>query len=629
MPGIFGLVEISREPIANRRHELVDAVRRMAAAMLLDERCTIATILEPELGVCAGRVGLGPSLEWAPDAVHGDLMLLTAGEPRTGAPSEALSTLRMACSGSGSRELIAAYLRDGERALCGVGGAFAGILVDRRRRSCVLFNDRYGMERLFVHRDGPRTYFASEAKAILAVASGTRAFDQRGLTELLACGATLGDRSLYRGIEVLPGATVVRFDASGVERARYFESAAWESEEPVSNREFVEAFSSSLRCAVRDAIHRPVRAGISLTAGLDSRMIMSSLAEPPESVPCYTFGSMYRESLDVVGGREVAGRCRQPHQVLVLGAAFLQEFQRNFEAAVYTSDGYLGLSGAAELYVNRLARSIAPARITGNWGGEVLRGVRAFKWRRPRGNFLGPELRRSIEDPPAAFSAPEVIHPVSFALFQQVPMQGYGRYAIERSQVMMRAPFLDLDVVRWAYRAPAAVRESLDTAIAVIGDRHDLLETPTDFGLLGRGPSAARLLRRVWRRGLARAEYATSHGAPHWVARIGARLPASMLEYRFLGHHKFQHFRVWLRRELAGYAREVLLGECGGALASWFDLARVRVMLDEHVAGRANYTEELDQLMTLAVAHRVLLNIDSAASPALVAPAACATCVVS
>ena len=88
----------------------------------------------------------------------------------------------------------------------------------------------------------------------------------------------------------------------------------------------------------------------------------------PGEVPCYTFGSMYRETLDVSVGREVAARCHQPHQVLELDAGFVDGIRTVLPEAVFISDGYLGMSGAAELYLNRKARSIASARITGNWG---------------------------------------------------------------------------------------------------------------------------------------------------------------------------------------------------------------------------------------------------------------------
>jgi hypothetical protein len=198
-------------------------------------------------------------------------------------------------------------------------------------------------------------------------------------------------------------------------------------------------------------------------------------------------------------------------------------------------------------------------------------------------------------------------NPLSAALFQQMPLQGYGRYAIERSQVATRTPFLAPEVIDCLYRAPANVRESRGLAAAVIGRRPELLTIPTDLGLLG----TASRLRHASRRVLIKAEYLTSHGAPHWLARLSAQLPQSMIESRFLGVDKFQHFRFWTRRDLAPWLRRTLTTAADSSLNTWFDMRRVRTMAEDHIAGRANYLDELDQVATLAVAEKVLFTASS------------------
>ena len=50
---------------------------------------------------------------------------------------------------------------------------------------------------------------------------------------------------------------------------------------------------------------------MSLTGGLDTRMIMACRKPDPGSLPCYTFGSMFRENQDVRVARRVA-RSLQP-----------------------------------------------------------------------------------------------------------------------------------------------------------------------------------------------------------------------------------------------------------------------------------------------------------------------------
>jgi len=62
-------------------------------------------------------------------------------------------------------------------------------------------------------------------------------------------------------------------------------------------------------------------------------------------------------------------------------------------------------------------------------------------------------------------------HPLSFALFEQLPHQGYGRYAVERSQVLMRSPFLANSVVTALYQAPPETRTSIDTVMQILRRR--------------------------------------------------------------------------------------------------------------------------------------------------------------
>jgi asparagine synthase (glutamine-hydrolysing) len=412
---------------------------------------------------------------------------------------------------------------------------------------------------------------------------------------------------LFKSIEVLPGGTVMSFTAGAdARRHAYFDRARLETSEPVPEERFLDGFCASLKSAVNDAVAIGGGTAVSLTGGLDSRMIMACLDALPGTVPCYTFGSMYRETLDVTIGREVAAACAQPYAVLELGREFLRAFDKTLEKAVVVSDGYLGVSGAAELYVNRAARAIAPGRMTGNWGGELLRGVRAFKYRPPGGAFLSEELRQHLQRSAALFASTSEVPALSFTLFHQAPDQGYGRYAIERSQVVMRSPFLDNHVVEWLYRAPASSSAAAGRSVAVIeAQRPALLAIPTDQGHLGTAGRPAAAARRLARRLVSKAEYLTGQGAPQWLARMSA--PGSLIERQFRGRNKFQHFRLWFRSDLSELVRETLLDDRQSDLRAWFPGHMVERIVEDHVKGRANYTDEIDKLLTVAITNRRLL----------------------
>lgn len=584
MPGIFGVIDSAPVKSVRHRRELIGIVDTMSMAMRYEPLYEETRFTFDALGAYVGRVGFQQASEQPNDGTTDTVRTLTTGDH------------------AGDATHI--YERFGERGLMRLCGISAGFIADQTQRRCVLFTDRYGRERLFVHRHGSRTLFSSEAKAILAAAPETRSFDLEGLAEWIACGCTLGQQSLFRNIHICEAGTALVVDASGLTRHRYFDQAEFEQLEPVSEGEFLDGLSASLQTAVNTAARTAPRVAISLTGGLDSRMIMASLDATAGTVPCYTFGSMYRTTADVAVGKQVASRCDQPHQVVALDTPFLLDIRGNLNHAVYVSDGYLGLSGAAELYLNRQARSIAPARITGNWGGELMRGVRAFKYEMPKGQFIDDSLTTAISRSAGAFFKTNT-HPLSAALFHQIPLQGFGRHAIERSQLSIRTPFLADDVVKWLYRQPESLRGSLLSATTVIGRRPHLLRIPTDRGLLGRGPVFGR---RLSRRALIKAEYLTSHGAPDCLVKLAARLPQSMLETRFLGVDKFQHFRFWIRRELTAFVRDTLAPDATGDLRTLLDMRKVARMVDDHIAGRANFTNEIDKVLTLAVAQRTLFR---------------------
>ena len=77
----------------------------------------------------------------------------------------------------------------------------------------------------------------------------------------------------------------------------------------------------------------------------------------------------------------------------------MREFPQYMEEAVIRSSGYLGMSGAAELFLNRQARAVSPIRLTGNYGSELLREARAFKGKLPDwvvGSTRQPALRQAV-----------------------------------------------------------------------------------------------------------------------------------------------------------------------------------------------------------------------------------------
>src|SRR5207245_11665687 len=89
---------------------------------------------------------------------------------------------------------------------------------------------------------------------------------------------------------------------------------------------------------------------------------------------------------------------------ILVGAEFLSQFRDLAEKAVYISDGTMDVTGAIDLYVQSFARQIAPVRVSGVCGGEILRRLVMFKPDPPQDGVFHPDLERSFRDAAASFA---------------------------------------------------------------------------------------------------------------------------------------------------------------------------------------------------------------------------------
>src|SRR5262249_17481425 len=83
-------------------------------------------------------------------------------------------------------DLLSLYEEKGQSFLRDINGWFAGVLIDRRENTILLFNDRFGMERIYFNECSESFAFASEAKALLSVRPETRQLDSAAVGQFVA-----------------------------------------------------------------------------------------------------------------------------------------------------------------------------------------------------------------------------------------------------------------------------------------------------------------------------------------------------------------------------------------------------------------------------------------------------------
>lgn len=519
----------------------------------------------------------------------------TPGSPRHSWPSQAT--------------LADNFEAQGVAALAELNGAFSGLVIDLRDQTVTLFNDRYGLSRIYYHDAAAGFFFASEAKALLAALPHLRQLSPRGLAEWFAVGCVLQNRSLFHGVSLLPPASAWKFRRDGrVEKHCYFDRRTWESLPTLSASEYNERLCDVFARLGRRYIGDPSRTALSLTGGLDSRAVLAWAGADAAALPSYTFGGPYRDCADVVIARRLARLCRMPHTTIQVGRDFFTGFNQLAEQSVYLSDGTMDASGAVELHVNDQARAIAPVRLTGNYGSEILRSHVAFRPGRLDRSLFTPDFNALIDEAGETYRSEAVGHRLSFIAFKQVPWHHHSRFSLEKSRLTPRSPFLDHELVALAYQAPVELRTSPQPLLNLIARGNPRLSAvATDRALRVQRSTVVSRFAHSWQEFTAKAEYAYDYGMPRWLARADRVMTPLHLERLFLGRHKFYHFRVWYRDQLRESVRQQV-GAAGQTAPFCYRSGAAQRVAEEHLSGAANRTLELHKLLGVQLIERLLLR---------------------
>lgn len=606
MPGIVGLV--TKRPRQWAEPQLL----RMVEALRHEAFYVTGTWIDESLGAYVGWIAReGSSCQRMPITDEtGNVTLIFSGDEYSGSSVATGSKERGNSSDErGATHLLNVYEEDSNFPI-NLNGLFHGFVADRRRGTAALFNDRYGMHRICYHQSNDGFYFAAEAKAILAAIPGLRNADLQSLGEVVACSCVLGDRTIFKDIQVLPAASSWTFRGGALKKKRtYFRTCEWETQQELEPENYYqqlrEVFSRRLPLYFSDQ----ERTAMTLTGGMDTRMIMAWYKAAPGSLPCYTFGGTYRNCHDVTIARRVAEVCRQPHQVIPIGPEFLSKFPHYAERSVYLTEGGVDVYRASDLFLSEKARAIAPAKVVGTYGSEIIRRAVMFKAMRPPAGLFTQEFLPYVERADKTYTDLRREHPLTFAAFRQSPWYHQGILALESTQLSVRSPYLDNDFVRTVYRAPKSdTLEKGDLRLRLIRDGNPTLgKIPTDRGIGGNRANPISALAHGFMEFTFKAEYAYDYGMPSWMSRLDHSVSALHLERVFLGRHKTSHFRVWYRDQLSAYVRDMLLDR-KTLSRPYLESKSVEAIVCGHTKGGLNHTSAIHKLLTLELIHRLFLD---------------------
>ncbi len=232
-------------------------------------------------------------------------------------------------TGSDTEVLLQLYAHFGDGCLDRLNGDFAFAIWDERQRRMLIARDRMGVRPLFYTQRGGAFYFASEAKALLAVPGIEAELDPIALDQIFTLWCPIAPRTVFKGIsELEPGAALILQD--GRVRTKHY----WQLTYPdladlrpqEDHREREEELRSLLLDATRLRMRADVPVGSYLSGGLDSSLI-AALAAPmaPDGINTFSVAFETAEHDESMFQRQVAEALGTHHRSITCGSSAIAE----------------------------------------------------------------------------------------------------------------------------------------------------------------------------------------------------------------------------------------------------------------------------------------------------------------
>jgi asparagine synthase (glutamine-hydrolysing) len=226
---------------------------------------------------------------------------------------------------SDTEVILHLYEEHGTGLLEHLRGMFAFALWDRRQRRLLLVRDRIGIKPLYYLTEPGRLAFASELRALRALAAQSLEIDPQSVYDFFGFRYVPAPNTFYRNVsKLLPGYFLVA-DSGGIRQERYWDLPG-EDEKPLAAEDYAAQVLETLRESVRLRLVADVPLGVFLSGGVDSTAIVAMMSDLGVR-PLRTFSVGFEEKhfSELPYARRVAARFGTEHTEEVLLARDLAD----------------------------------------------------------------------------------------------------------------------------------------------------------------------------------------------------------------------------------------------------------------------------------------------------------------
>jgi asparagine synthase (glutamine-hydrolysing) len=521
---------------------------------------------------------------------------------------------------TGAELVLRLYEEFGESFAVKLNGAFAVAIWDGRARKLLLVNDRLGLFPTYYARVNDDFIFASGVRALLAEPALSRSVDAVGVTQFVVHDHLLDDRTLLSAARLLPQASILTFHQNQLQIRPYWTLRYPEHYNERPEADYVEQFVHYLRQAVGRQQPNNKPAGVLLSGGLDSRILLALLGDGiAGDLHTFTFGIPGCD--DALIAREVAAKVGTRHHFFELKSDWLLKLAGE---AVRVTDGLGNIVNLHVLATLRNEAQHAQVMYKGFMGDALLgfalkrqmwadydsgtryrihRGVHTQQgvinydrveqgklfteaFQKEVGDALFQTYRDGMDRAGVSQLANQRLY---FDLTQRVPRMTIKGVEAARSQAIVRLPFCDNDLLDFVLTVPPGfLFERYLVKEAIIRNYPQLAQIP----VAGYGRPLTSCARDILIQSKHLLSWHLKNLGLGWMN--GSR------------RHPYKDYDNWFRNGLRKWVEDVVLSP-SALERGYFRPDYVRQLVAEHMAG-TNHSVRLGGLVTLELWHRQFLN---------------------
>jgi asparagine synthase (glutamine-hydrolysing) len=373
VPGLLGVIGGRESKGVGSRFEPARSVMARGGRLVVESR------VDPAERWALGRVHLGVLQAGAQLAGDDPVRVLFHGDLHNEAQLQATLQALGEPRHNGAAAIIGALYRHKRLDPRALDGVFCAAVFDERAGELVLINDRTGSYPIYWFASSDGFAFASELRAVLRTHPHPT-LNPGAVADLLKFGFPMGDKTLAAGVDMLPSGTTLTYrSADGSVRLEPYGSVAELFRQTDVDKN---TYDGGIERAFAEAMDRAVsgshRYGLSLSGGLDTRVMLSALDRLGRSADVSTFTLGGRGCADEVIANQLSRMARTNHRFVALDDHYLDDLLPTATKMVSLTDGMYVSHGFTEMLALQGFESADSTVLLRGHGGELAKASTAW-----------------------------------------------------------------------------------------------------------------------------------------------------------------------------------------------------------------------------------------------------------